>query len=323
MATPLPYPEDDKLGPLGSRPSVLHEPAELRAKLLEEFASAVTSAREAAASAERNSARAVHDARKALRRARAVLMMVAGELPKSERRAVRNALQDARRSLSTVRDHAVAPETLSQADLDEDDRDTARRIVDNAAEAIPVIAEIKQLLGEAAARAAAQGEALATALPPEISLSTVLDGIADVYADARQARRRSKRDKAWFHTWRRRGKELVYQLDFVASHAGPRTMAIRAELEAVTDQLGPAVDLIMVRDFVTTHAQGIPADAVDRLCDRLDTQIDDLMKSTRKMARDAYRLKPKKLARRLAKAIRRDLTPADDNGRASDDDDGA
>ena len=29
----------------------------------------------------------------------------------------------------------------------------------------------------------------------------------------------SKGSRAWFHTWRRRAKELVYQLDFVA--AGP------------------------------------------------------------------------------------------------------
>lgn len=319
-ATALAYPEDDKLGPLGQRPSVLHDAGELRGKLLEEFTTAVAQAREAAASADKNAHEAVHDSRKALRRARAVLSMLGSALPKSERRAVRQALQEARRSLSTVRDHAVAPETLASADLDEDDRDTARRVVDNAAEAIPVLSEIKQLLGEAAARAAAQAEALATALPPEVSLAIVIDGIADVYGDARRARRRAKNDTAWFHTWRRRSKELVYQLDFLATHAGPRTMAIRAEIEAVTDQLGPAVDLVMVREFVATHAQGIPGEQIGRLHDTLDAQIDDLMKSTRKMARDAYRQKPKKMERRLAKAIRRDLTPVDDSAQGGNDD---
>ena len=65
-----PYSEDDKLGPLGSRASALRDPLELRAKLITEFNSAVQAAREAAANIDDHSAQAVHDSRKALRRAR-------------------------------------------------------------------------------------------------------------------------------------------------------------------------------------------------------------------------------------------------------------
>jgi len=36
------------------------------------------------------------------------------------------------------------------------------------------------------------------------------------------------------------------------------------------------------------------------------------MKQTRKGARDAYSLKPKKFEKRLLKSIKRDLTPADE-----------
>src|SRR6185436_11074270 len=87
------YPEDDKLGPLGIRATALHDPIELRARLIGEFEHAVSAAKAAAALADQGSTGAVHEARKALRRARAVLSMVAGALPKSERRAVRAALQ--------------------------------------------------------------------------------------------------------------------------------------------------------------------------------------------------------------------------------------
>ncbi|MEJ7597215.1 MAG: CHAD domain-containing protein [Kofleriaceae bacterium] len=315
----LPVPEHDKLGPLGARPSALEDPADLRTKLLGEFGKAVQSAVEAATSAEHGSAVAVHNSRKALRRARAVLAMVARALPKSERSAVRTALQEARRSLSTIRDHSVAPETLGQLVLSDDDRDTAKRVVDNAAEAIPAISEIKQLLGEAAARAAAQGEALEAALSSEISWDTVTDGIRDVYGDARKARRSSKSSKPWFHTWRRRSKELVYQLEFVAKHAGPRGAAIQAELAGVTDALGPAVDLVMLREFVETHGQGIASSAIGQLRDTIDSQLEELMKEARKAARDAFSLKPKKFQRRLVKAVKRDLTPADDDDRANGD----
>ena len=317
--TPLPIPEHDKLGPLGAKPSALEDPGDLRAKLLGEFAKAVQHAVEAATSADQGAAAAVHDSRKALRRARAVLSMVSRALPKSERSAVKTALQEARRSLSTIRDHSVAPETLGQLVLSDEDRETAKRVVDNAAEAIPALAEIKQLLGEAAARAAAQGEALEAALPAAIHWDTVSEGIRDVYAEARRARRASKHSKPWFHTWRRRSKELVYQVDFVASHAGPRANAIHAELSGVTDALGPAVDLIMLREFVETHSQGIPANSIEHLRDTIDRQLDDLMKDARKAARDAFSLKPKKLERRLVKAVKRDLTPIDDEDRLNGD----
>ena len=309
------YPEDDKLGPLGIRATALHDPIELRARLIGEFEHAVSAAKAAAALADQGSTGAVHEARKALRRARAVLSMVAGALPKSERRAVRAALQDARRSLSTIRDHAVAPEALGSLTLGDPERETAKRVLDNAAEAIPALAEIKQLLGEAAARAAAQAEALAASLPPEIAWDVVADGILDAYREARRARRLAKRSRPWFHNWRRRSKELVYQLDFVSAHAGARSLAIRADLDAITDQLGPAVDLVMLRDFVQTYAQGLPADEIEHLRDELDRQLDQRMKEARKAGRDAFRRKPDRFLRRVGKAVRRDLTPADERAR--------
>src|SRR5579872_2238806 len=113
MATPsdpkpaLSYSEHDKLGPLGAKTSAIQDAAALRGALIRAFEAAAHDAREAVAAIDKGSApAAVHAARKALRRARAVLGLVGGALPRSERRAVKTALQDARRALSTVRDHA-------------------------------------------------------------------------------------------------------------------------------------------------------------------------------------------------------------------------
>jgi CHAD domain-containing protein len=308
----LPYAEHDKLGPLGSRPSALHDPVELRAKLIAEFNSAVNAARDAAQSIDEGSAKSVHESRKALRRGRAVLAMIASALPKSERRAVKEALQEARRSLSMIRDHSVAPETLGQLALGDDDRDTAKRVLDSAAEAIPPMAEIKQLLGEAAARAAAQAEALQAALPPQLSWDDLAYGIRELYGLARRARRGSKVSKQWFHSWRRRTKELSYALDFIARQAGPRAAAIQSELDGIADLQGPTVDLIMVREFVETHGVGVSPDAVDHLRKTVEVQLEDLMKAARKAGRDSFALKPKKFEKRLTKAVRRDLTPPDE-----------
>jgi len=306
MVTTL-YAEPDKLGPLATKVSAIHDPVALRTLLLRELASAVQVIHDAAGAVDRGAADAVHEARKALRRARAVLSMVGAALPKREARAIRRELQHTRRSLSAARDHAVAPETLAQLTLDDDELATARRILDNAAAARPTRAELGQLLADGATRAAAQREALAAALPQELGWDVVAAGIRSVYAEARRARRCGKRSKAGFHTWRRRSKEIICQLEVVAHHAGPRIAALRDELDEVAKAMSPAVDLIMLREFVATHAEGIAPDAVDQLVATIDARLVEVMKDARKAGRDAFGLKPRRFEKRLAKAVERDL----------------
>ncbi len=308
---PMSYAEADKLGPFGGKASVLDHEIELRQALVAEFLATAETARDAAAAAERGAATAVHDYRKALRRARAVLALVADALPKSERRAVRRALQEARRALSTARDHAVAPDALAQLPLGEEDRATANAIVKLAGEAVPPLAEIKQLLAEGAARAAAQVEALEAALPTGLSTRSITKGIRGVYDDARRARKAAKGGKRSFHSWRRRSKELAYQLEVIGGFAGPQVAQLHNEIEAVTDVQSPAVDLVMVRDFVRTYSQGIAPEALDNLLMAIDAQLADLMKAARKASRGAFEARPRKFAKRLAKAIRRDLAPTE------------
>jgi CHAD domain-containing protein len=313
----LPYPEHDKLGPLGAKTSAIHDATALRGALIRSFEAAAQEARDAVAAIDKGPpASAVHASRKALRRARAVLGLLDSALPKGERRAVKAALKEARRALSTVRDHAVAPETLGQMMLDEADRATANRVLANAAEAMPATAEVKQLLAESAARAAAQAEALQAALPHDVDWDVVAEGVRATYGDARRASRAAKRSKSWFHTWRRRSKELVYQLELIAQHAGPRLSAIHDEVAGASDLLGPAVDLIMLRDFVVTYGQGVAPEALAHLRETIDQSLDELMKSACKASRDVFRQKAKKLEKRLTKSVRRDLAPADEGNGA-------
>lgn len=314
------FSETDKLGPLGAKASVLDNPSELRRMLVAEFLGAADAAKEAASSVDRGPAKAVHEYRKALRRARAILSLVQGALPKSERRAVRRALQEARRSLSVARDHAVAPDTLLQVIVGEPERETVNTIIRNAAAAMPPTAEIKQLLAEGAARAAAQVEALEAALPTQINWSTVMRGARSVYDDARSARKGAKRSKREFHSWRRRSKELSYQLELLAGYAGAEVTELHAEISAATDPQTPAVDLIMVRTFVQTYNQGVNADSFERLLSTIDEQLADLMKSARRAGRQAFRRKPQKFGKRLTTAMHRDHS-LDEHVEDDDDDD--
>jgi CHAD domain-containing protein len=306
------YAESDKLGPLGTKRSIMEDEAELRRVLVAEFQAAADSARAAAGSVDRNAVTAVHEYRKALRRARAVLELVGHSLPRSERRAIRRAIREARRSLSSVRDQAVVPDTMASVELDEVDRATASSILATTGDGAPAVAEIKQLLAEGAARAAAQVVALEATLPQALPWDTIERGVCDTYDAARRARKAAKRSKRAFHSWRRRSKELTYQLELLAGYAGPLTSELHREVEHVTDTQGPAVDLIMLRDLVRAHASGVAPTAFERLAGTLKNQLDDLMADSRRAGRKVYRRKPDKFARRVTKLVQRDAAPQAD-----------
>lgn len=306
-----PYAEEDKLGPLGGKRAVIDDDAELRRVLVDEFQQAADAARAAAASVDRNITTAVHEYRKALRRARAVLLLVAGALPKSERVAVCRALRDARRALGTARDHAVAPDSTSLVTLGEVEQHALDAILTTARAAVPELAEIKQLLNEGAARTAAQVEALEAALPATIAWSTVLRGIRGIYKQARTARKSAKTSSRAFHTWRRRTKELTYQLDVLAGYTADAVSDLQREIEAVADTQSPAVDLIMLRDFVATHGAGTAPEALHRLSRAIKSQTKDLMADSRKAGRDAFRRKPSRFAKKLTKGARSQPVPAE------------
>lgn len=309
--TPLhvPHIEQDKLGPLGARSLAIDNEAELRRALIGEFSAAADAAREAAGRSDLQTA--VHDYRKALRRARAVLSLVGGALPKSERKAVRKALQEARRAVGHARDHAVAAEALARLPLGEVEREAANAVVKTAEEAKPNATEVKQLLAEGAARTAAQVEALQAALPPHVAWKSVVRGLRGVYAEARDARKDAKHGKRAFHTWRRRSKELGYQLELLAGFAGQHMAELHSEIEGVTDTQSPAVDLIMLRDFARTYGQGIAPEALDHLVGALDVQLDDLMRDSRSAGKAAFARPPRQFAKRLCKLVRKDLEPAE------------
>jgi CHAD domain-containing protein len=313
------YAESDKIGPLGTKRSILDDERELRRTLVAEFQATADAAREAAAAVDKNPTSAVHEYRKALRRARAVLALVASALPRSERRALLAALREARRALGTARDQAVVPETLSALELDEVDRSTAGSVVDATGDAVPQLAEIKQLLAEGAARAAAQVEALEASLPQTLPWTVVERGLRDTYDEARRARKDAKRSKRSFHRWRRRSKELTYQLELIAGYAGEKTSDLHREIEHVTDTQGPAVDLLMLRDLVRTHANGIAPDAIDRLQATVEAQLADLIADSRRAGRETYKRKPRKFARRVTKRVQQDAAPSVDDSDDIDD----
>src|SRR5262245_24154939 len=136
----------------GSGPTIVDDGGELRRVIVNEFAAAVEAARDAVSRVDDAAPSAVHEYRKALRRARAILDLVGDELPRNERRAMQRAVREARRAVGVARDHVVAPEAVDLLALEASDRETANLVLQSATERTPDTVEIKQALAVGAAR---------------------------------------------------------------------------------------------------------------------------------------------------------------------------
>ena len=268
------------------------ETSQLRNLLLAELRTAIAGARSAAGSVDRDANAAVHEFRKSLRRARAVIALLDDALPRDERRSVHRALREARRALGPARDHAVLPETVARLGLEPPARTAAEALV--VAAIAPEHAHIAQALAEGATRAAAQVEIVEGVLPETIEWPTVVDGVRKIYRSARRALRDAKRSKRAFHAWRRRTKELTYQLELIARLVPPVGELARS-VEAVADTQGPVVDLIMMRRVARAHN--------DQLADTLEAKLGPAMAETRKAARAGFRMKPREFARGLTEMV--------------------
>jgi CHAD domain-containing protein len=263
----------------------------------------------AAADIEKRGPRAVHDYRKALRRARAMLALLSEALPGAASRTARRTIRDARRALGDARDHAVATTTIDKLELGEVERDAARAVVGAAQATQPAAELIAQAVRDGAARVVSEVEAIDAVLAPSLTQAELLAGVTGVYRKARRAWRGAKRSRRAFHAWRRRSKELAHQLDLVARQAGPRVDELRHQFETVSDGQGPVVDLIALRAYIRRHGEAVSEEARTRLAGAIKLQLADVMPDARRAGRDAFRRKPAKFTRSLAKAIRRDLDP--------------
>jgi len=305
------YPEHDKLGPL---PSPAIPPrglplagGDLRAAILAAFKESLDRAQRAADGGASNLDESVHEYRKSLRRARAVLGLVAETLSDHDGDDIADALRTARRAVAASRDHSVAPAALASLELDASNRATADAIVAAARAAAPAAEEVQRLLREGATVAATTENMLAAALPPELDWKMLADGLAETYRAARRQLRKAKRSRRSLHAWRRRTKELSYQLDLVAAGAGDEVGGLAKRVNDVSDQLGDVVDLVMVRDFIAANATGLDAAVLGAA---VDGALQDRARAARRAGKELFDRGGRRFARRLTKAVRRDLAPA-------------
>ncbi len=299
--------DDEKLGPIGPVASLWESNA--RALVMEAFRTATTEAAVAAGKAGEDLASSVHELRKALRRAGAVLALVRPVMRKSEHAAIRDELRTARRAVSAARDQTVAASSLAGLPLEAEEREVAEMLQAALVEAPPDVEEVAAAVADGARRAKAQLEALDAALPDGVKWQTITKGVAGTYRRARAARKDAKRSHSSFHRWRRRTKELEAQLSLLADHSGERTEALRRSYGEISDVLGPVADLLMLRELINAHGKAWAPERFEILARGIERLTEARIRGARQLAKPLFAAGPKELGKRVSKAVHKDANP--------------
>jgi CHAD domain-containing protein len=255
---------------------------------------------------------AVHEARKDLKKVRALLRLVRPALPRKVFRAENAALRDAGRSISGARDADVVLETAE---------DLASRYAGRVPEAA-----FGQLVERLRARAFASRadvdgtiapalEALRAAdarvdtwVPEDLRVDHLVAGMSRAYTDGRDAFAAARKDPTAenLHQWRKRVKDLWYHERLVSS-AWPAVLDAEAqESKVLSEFLGTDHDVHVLAEIVA-DPHGPAEDAIADLAavqELFAGRRADLQAYAFALGRRVYAERPKAFSRRIGRYLK-------------------
>ena len=245
----------------------------------------------------------VHEVRLCLKRARAVVALVAVEVGKPALRDDRR-LREIGRALGPWRDRAVAREALARLARTPD---RARGVpVDSSS---PLDRWLHRALAtdDAGARLAAAAAALERAVGivggwhVGHGRRAARAGFEDAYRRARRAYRRAGEGAAPedFHAWRKADKRLGYQVELLAARA-PGAGAGGARLKQLAWVLGDLHDLEVLRAILGRAGRAVGrSDAREALVAVIDVQDRELRRKARALGAPLFASRPSEVGDRV------------------------
>ena len=225
----------------------------MRDAILSAFSGVIRSARSLAAAAAQDPEKAVHEYRKSIRRARSLLALLRPSLGGTATRGITEELKRAFHDTGLLRDRDVLVATLSGLADDPvlfvEAAEFAARLSEG-----PDRPPSAQTLQGAAPILKPLPAALEVTLPRDYSTPDLERGLTRTYRRTRQALERAVETKtdADFHEWRKRLKDLRYQIELLAS-SGSRVLKSREKaLGELARDLGAVTDLsVLCREIET------------------------------------------------------------------------
>jgi len=248
---------------------------------------------------------AIHDARKDLKKLRGLLRLVHDELGKKVFRAENRRYRDAGRLLSCSRDAEVKLETLLNLSR------SFGALPDDAATAWEGVLETERDELAAAMRGENRGEiaeaieaieagrgAIGNWPPLTGSWTLVGPGLARSYRDGRKAMAQVRADRSAesIHEWRKRAKDLWYQLRILRDTWPELLDATVEQAHALTDLLGDHHDLaVLAGDLQSRENLGDRGPFGAAIVKRQEELLEAALRTGRRL----YAEKPKAFERRM------------------------
>jgi CHAD domain-containing protein len=249
-------------------------------------------------------ATAIHDTRKDMKKLRSLLRLVRDSLGEERYRAENRRFRDAARRLSSSRDAEVKLETLS--DLlerypDEAPRVTAlRRALEEERERLAGDeTTLAREMDAAADVIAAGGDEIADWRLGHDDFDLVRAGVERAYRRGRKALRqvRESPSEEAVHEWRKRVKDLWYQLRFLHNAWPGGLKAVADEAHELSDLLGDHHDVAVLVEDARGRAPDSPAIAT--LAELGERRQSELLAAALPLGERLYAEKPRQFARRL------------------------
>lgn len=244
--------EDDDREPLPERgPLTIDRSVPLRDAVAAVFADEIHHAIAVARQGGSKPARAVHELRRSVRRARALVRLVRPLLPEATRVAVERTLGDVARSTSAHRDIEILPLAMRALGSKERKQFTtleaelwARR------DALRSSGEIEPLLRSAALQLEPLALVLAAGLRADLTWEDLGLGLHESYRRTRKALRAARKhpNQVLIHDWRKRTKDLRHQMEMLIPERDLGQVD-HGELVSLLKDLGDITDLVALRTW--------------------------------------------------------------------------
>lgn len=242
----------------------------LREGLLSAFSGILLMARRHAAATSLDPMRAVHDFRKSIRRARSVVALLRPALGRTAARGLAEELRRAFRDTGDLRDTDVLTATLAAVSGDDPELFVEAAEVAARLGANPKAADPGKVVRKALPILRRLPAALEVILPREYSTPDLERGLTRSYRRSQRAwtQAEQSRTDSDFHEWRKRVKELRYQVELLASTGSPSLKAREKALGVLARELGEVTDMSMLCRQIEALAADGGSGIASRLLER-------------------------------------------------------
>ena len=238
---------------------------------------------------------AVHEARKDMKKLRALLRLARGELGDDRFDRENACFRDAARELAGVRDADVMFETLESLDLPAPVASSLRNRIQ--AEEAPRRGDGRAIAARGVVEILAEGRRRVDEWPLERdSFAAVADGLERTYRRGRRDFKAARREPTveGLHEWRKRVKELWYHHTVLRCLWPPVMAAVGDEAHELSNRLGDDHDLALLAEWVRDNVGEEPA-----LSAAVDRRRAELQREALALGERLYADKPSAYMRRM------------------------